>query len=632
MELQILLFIWILPFQATANLERQYIYVQKDMTWTEALDYCARNNSVISALSNKDLTSIRACNQSTKELWTSSYVYATPYISIIGCFRNTTATSLNFSSLLKPSILDCQDLCSSSSLFAIMDKKCACLDNINSAVEITDAYLCDVPCDGPFWCGGKDSMNVYSVVEDFFSRRQRLANPDFTSCVSYQCVDNRYVYKEVDCSSENISEAACSTFFSCTFEPGEPCFLFQAKNDEHDWTITVSSTGIGPQEAYQGSYFAFVNDSSGTYKQGSRTTLGSNIDFPDSKDSDWCLRFWTFLPNTSDVGRLQVYTEKTGEKLFIKNFTNRQDAEWNYAEFDIQVHKNDRIFFESVRGVNGSHFAVDDITLIKGKCRNTHSSVLYMTGEVKCNFEGNKDICFDQDQKDNFDWIIARNEQKIRDQKTGPMSSIEGNYYSYINTSDDKERRNSKAVLISKFYLTDVTITFSMQYHMNGKDINTLRVYLKNGMRELDFFRRTGNQREDWLRISFTVKIEGTWKLFISANKGYGPLGNIAIDDIQIKINRQDLKYNWMNQNERCKHNLGAYAINHQQLPDQPCFSFDFNRWTGIIRPQRRGSAINVLAKHPTKVKIYRNLGGNYEYVWESFNLTFTRRFICEKT
>lgn len=31
-----------------------------------------------------------------------------------------------------------------------------------------------------------------------------------------------------------------------------------------------------------------------------------------------------------------------------------------------------------------------------------------MKGEVKCGFEGNQDVCFDQDKSDNFDWEITR--------------------------------------------------------------------------------------------------------------------------------------------------------------------------------------------------------------------------------
>ncbi|XP_061188066.1 uncharacterized protein LOC133196148 [Saccostrea echinata] len=170
-----------------------------------------------------------------------------------------------------------------------------------------------------------------------------------------------------------------------------------------------------------------------------------------------------------------------------------------------------------------------------------------------------------------------------------------------------------------------------MQYHMYGEHINTLRVYLKNGTRELEIFRKTGKQGEDWKQFTNTTKIEGTWKLLISANKGNGTLGYIAIDDIQIKINRQDLKYNWMNQNERCKNSLGVYAINHRQLPDPSCLSFDSDRWTGIIRPQIRGTATNVLDENPAKVQVYRNLGLNYKYIWESFNPTLTRPFVCER-
>ena len=42
---------------------------------------------------------------------------------------------------------------------------------------------------------------------------------------------------------------------------------------------------------------------------------------------------------------------------------------------------------------------------------------------------------------------------------------------------------------------SDENMTFSMYYHMKGKNIGTLRVYLDN---ETDVFRRTGKQSKEW--------------------------------------------------------------------------------------------------------------------------------------
>ena len=39
---------------------------------------------------------------------------------------------------------------------------------------------------------------------------------------------------------------------------------------------------------------------------------------------------------------------------------------------------------------------------------DTLAEVLKMTGSLKCGFEGNQSVCFNQSGDDNFDWTIAR--------------------------------------------------------------------------------------------------------------------------------------------------------------------------------------------------------------------------------
>ena len=38
----------------------------------------------------------------------------------------------------------------------------------------------------------------------------------------------------------------------------------------------------------------------------------------------------------------------------------------------------------------------------------TLAEVLKMTGSLKCDFEGNQNVCFNQSERDNFDWTIKR--------------------------------------------------------------------------------------------------------------------------------------------------------------------------------------------------------------------------------
>ncbi|XP_055998172.1 uncharacterized protein LOC125646625 isoform X2 [Ostrea edulis] len=608
------------------------MYVPVNKTWEEAIKFCQLHEAKLSDFGEDDISSIQTCKPKIQEAWTSSYIEATPYLSLIGCFR--TKHSLVFSSLQRASVLDCQYSCSNSTQFAIKGKECACLDDNTSIEESVDASLCDVTCEDTF-CGGKNVSNVYSVVgNEFFTNRKIMKSKDFTSCMSYQCINHTYQYNEMDCNNERVTQATCSSFFSCTFEPGDPCFLVQAESNDFNWTITNEETPRGPESAYEGLYFAFVNDSDSGFNKGNKASLVSNIDFFDIEDSSWCLRFRFSRRNTSTSANVTIYTKNMRNSsvvVYNRTFFGEQYVEWKYVEFDMKLRQHDRIFFSFTRSSTVSNFALDDVSLTKGRCKTTSTQNLYMKGEVKCDFEGNQDLCFEQDKGDNFDWKITRNESTPRYPTTGPGNNIEGNYFSFIDVKG--RQKGHKAVLISKFELNNVNITFSMYYNMNGRHVNTLRVYLKKTetAEEKEIFNKYGNQQRSWIWCNRTVVIDEKTKLYISANVGNGSLGNIAIDDIRIKINGQDMKNNWMNLNKRCQDRLGVYSVNHKQLANLHCLSPGPERWTGIIRPQRRGTATGVVQHHPTVVQLFQGRVDPYIFVWETFNTSVSRPFVCEK-
>ncbi|XP_055998184.1 uncharacterized protein LOC125648687 isoform X2 [Ostrea edulis] len=215
---------------------------------------------------------------------------------------------------------------------------------------------------------------------------------------------------------------------------------------------------------------------------------------------------------------------------------------------------------------------------------------------------------------------------------TGPLRSSEGKYYIYIEADS---RRNMTARVVSKFDLQDTNVTFSMQYHMYGSNIGTLTVFLRNRTRgELIIFRISGNQRtRQWISFEETFIVEGTWQLCIEAitkNENENK-GDIAIDDVRIRINENDFKKTWMNLNERCIRNLGSYPLTKDQVPNTPCLSIDQERWTGIVRPQRNGPTDRVLERSPSAGKVFRFSGDMSIYTWETFDRDTLRPFVCEK-
>jgi hypothetical protein len=72
------------------------MYVQENKTWEEAVNFCQLHGRNLSDVGQEDLKSIQTCQQNNLELWTASYIEATPYLSLIG----QSMSSITFSALI----------------------------------------------------------------------------------------------------------------------------------------------------------------------------------------------------------------------------------------------------------------------------------------------------------------------------------------------------------------------------------------------------------------------------------------------------------------------------------------------------------------------------------------------------
>ncbi|XP_062580499.1 uncharacterized protein LOC134242434 [Saccostrea cucullata] len=519
----VVLFCIIHPQTSSGN---EYTLTDENLSWTDAIEFCQKNGSQLANLGEAVATlTTDECLERFDTMWTETFASASPYLSLLGCFNNQ--GNIPHSNLSRASVVDCQFECSSSPYFAISDTTCSCLENVTSSGDRVDPSLCNITCDGTY-CGGQDTMNIYYVVDKgFFQNKTVYRNPNFTSCLSYQCLGHRNVYQEADCDDMSISLSDCSNYFSCTFEPGEPCFFYQDDDDDFDWTIQNKATKYGPVQSYGGSYFAFVDDEQ--YGEGNSTTLVSNVGFTDGQ---WCIHLRYYIQNVSTDARLEVF--KSGEQNPFFIFKKSANKEWKYAYKNIIMSYDERVIFKFTRGKETSDFALDDVIMIKGSCEETVTSMFKMKGEINCNFEGNEDVCFQQNKKGST-WTITR-DGSTPTEDTGPSKNIEGNYFLYF--AANKFGNRGKAVLSSSFYLEDINITFSMQYSMYGEDIGQLYVYLKDERNTTrDIFKEEGDQREGWKNFTTNITVESKNKLYIEGSKnGSGNKGDIAIDDIKIII------------------------------------------------------------------------------------------------
>ncbi|XP_062587407.1 uncharacterized protein LOC134249064 [Saccostrea cucullata] len=607
--------------------EIEYVYVDKNMSWIEARNFCKEEFGA--RLSTLDQTNVGAFQQSClsgdfQDMWTNTFISSTPYLTVVGCFYiPDNKTFHNLSSL---SIYECQFLCSNYSRFAIKLNKCLCLERNEIFGKQKRASMCNIFCDEETFCGGIDNWNIYDVAEDEPVQINEPLKSQKMSCLTHQCVNNRNLFRERNCFNANVSEVSCVGFSSCTFEPGEPCFLIQDKGNTVDWIVKTSIKNSRPDKAYDGAYFAYIEDSGFTLNQ--ETRLISSIF---TSDYNWCLRFRYFIISDNSIAvALKVVIRKIAKMSLSDQFTLAQtEEEWRYHEFDIRMDEDFTIFFETQKKEmkKNSTIAIDDVTMIQGNCNGLLTKLLYMKGNMQCTFEGNRDTCFVQDESNDFDWKIQAG--KKRSGNTGPVRSTEGKYYMYIKASD--KETGKRAVLISKFELNGVSINISMQYNMYGGNVGRLRLYLKNDNKtEITLLDLSGDQGNSWKNYTNITEVTTKSKVYIEATRGEAAEGYIAIDDIQFRIIYNHSIRNWKSASQKCRRIMDTYPVAIHQIENSTCWLDSPEQWIGVFKARKMYSGKDDRGRNPTLVGLLRRANNITTTVWEDLELNNSRPFACE--
>ncbi|XP_048830838.1 MAM domain-containing glycosylphosphatidylinositol anchor protein 2 isoform X2 [Brienomyrus brachyistius] len=171
--------------------------------------------------------------------------------------------------------------------------------------------------------------------------------------------------------------------------------------------------------------------------------------------------------------------------------------------------------------------------------------------EFHCSFEEEPICMFTQEKGDDFDW--TRHSAATRDTKytpnTGPSSDRSGSkqgFYMYIETSRPR-LEGEKARLLSPTFnvapkspygATNSAYCFSFYYHMYGKHIGTLNVYLRQkGQAASDspIWTLSGNQGDRWRQAKVNIHPISSFQMVLEGIRGPGIEGDIAIDDVTIE-------------------------------------------------------------------------------------------------
>lgn len=392
------------------------------------------------------------------------------------------------------------------------------------------------------------------------------------------------------CAPENILE-------SLNFESGIENWVQVSGSDSHDWTIKSGSTpsnNTGPSSADQGSYYAYLETSSGSaYNSGNNARLKSPSISGAQKIS------FSYHMLGGDIGELFVDINANGSGWTnnIWSKSGNQGDQWQQAAIDIGQYSDDNVEIRFRAVADGGwqgDIAIDNIIIsgnegsstpectdgcppshpynlcgqcweseaqaASGGCNETCddppptptcSDGIKNQGEIDVDCGGPCPACqgsglpetldFESGVEDwtqvsgfdSHDWTIKSGSTPSNN--TGPSSASQGSYYAFLETSSGSANSSGdNARLVSPSVSGAKSLTFD--YHMLGNAIGTLNVDVQlSGSWNNAIWSKSGNQGSSWQSASVDLSsYSGSIKVRFHAIAAGGWQGDIAIDDIVI--------------------------------------------------------------------------------------------------
>uniref|UniRef100_A0A3B4AHF5 MAM domain containing glycosylphosphatidylinositol anchor 2a n=1 Tax=Periophthalmus magnuspinnatus TaxID=409849 RepID=A0A3B4AHF5_9GOBI len=187
--------------------------------------------------------------------------------------------------------------------------------------------------------------------------------------------------------------------------------------------------------------------------------------------------------------------------------------------------------------------------------------IIAYTGQFRCGFEDPALCLCSQDRSDQFDW--TRHSAASRDSKytpnTGPSADHRGDksgHYLYIETSRPRVPGDKARLFTPTFNsapnspvhanpasnspgsasnVPGPTYCFSFYYHMYGKHIGSLNVFLRQKTSDSQVWSLSGNQGDRWRQARVSIQPSSAFQMVVEGVRGAGIEGDIAIDDISIE-------------------------------------------------------------------------------------------------
>ncbi|XP_019613806.1 PREDICTED: MAM and LDL-receptor class A domain-containing protein 1-like isoform X1 [Branchiostoma belcheri] len=442
------------------------------------------------------------------------------------------------------------------------------------APDSTPILLDDVTCDS------RNKSRITECRTKPWENWSPLCNHDrdvSVRCVGqwHQCTPDQFVCDNAVClpptaqcdftndCGDGSDEGDCGRYPGrCDFQ-NNLCNWVQLKSDTADWTRGFGGSEAGvPLVDHQGltdGYFLYVTAAKET------TAFLLLPTFFISSGNNCSLLFHYYL-DIDDANLSVRIASRTNARIEWQQSVS-QGPNWVKQEVPIPDRTPFQVSFQGSIGTpSPGSIAIDDITLTPGciieydGCTETSFTFKCGSGECisldyVCDFQVNcvdgsdERLCDKEPGRCDFEegfcsWSsgpsdieFQRGRESTSTSGTGPpVDHTHQNplgFYIFIDSSDNTE--GQKAQLVSPVITDGSPCQFRFFYHMQGRNIGSLRVLVRNVEDEStqEVWRREGQQGRGWLFASVNIGTNNRkYQVVLEAIVGNGDQGDIAVDDV----------------------------------------------------------------------------------------------------
>uniref|UniRef100_K1Q6C7 MAM and LDL-receptor class A domain-containing protein 2 n=1 Tax=Magallana gigas TaxID=29159 RepID=K1Q6C7_MAGGI len=374
-----------------------------------------------------------------------------------------------------------------------------------------------------------------------------LVNSDANTKITIEAIRGPGIYSDIAIDDAYLFDGNCNpsscashmdTSVNCTFD--RTTCSYNNTDSQSSWSLsdTGSTGGELPMDhtSGKGTYMYYQN------LQGNEGDSGT-LESPSFSSPDNARFSFYYHMNGAMTGHLTVWAANSSGFILGDVLLQRQGEQgdqWYYFCTSLPSRETMSLHFKGTRGTLGNnHIAIDDVVIDNGDCPYGLKDGLCDFGQPAiCSYSVNCTGC--RQESPSYRW--RRTSGPAPSLHTGPRGdsgrdSDPGGYYLNVDASYGNQG-DTTAVSFPEFLVNSQALVLTFDYHMYGEDVGSLLMQVfditSNTKRHL--WTKSGSQWNSWASscVSLSEFSGRTVEISFIAVRGPGPLGDIAIDNIQL--------------------------------------------------------------------------------------------------